>query len=65
MSERNEELLGTREIAKRLGLSMVCLQQWRARGRGPKFYKLGPGAVKYKWEDVEAWLAACEVEPRK
>jgi len=58
-----DKLLSTRQLADELGLSMVCLQQWRHRGKGPKFLQFGPGSVKYRLSDVEAWLASCERQP--
>ncbi|MEL6608908.1 MAG: helix-turn-helix domain-containing protein [Pseudomonadota bacterium] len=46
------ELIGTREK----------LAQWRHRGAGPAFYKLGRKIV-YRGEDLNAWAEARRVEP--
>jgi excisionase family DNA binding protein len=48
--------LTEREAAAELGISFRTLQQWRVRGIGPAFLKLGR-AVRYDAEALEAWLA--------
>lgn len=49
-------LLTEREAATELSLSIRTLQQWRVRGVGPSFLKLGR-AVRYDADTLEAWLA--------
>lgn len=49
-----------REIAERLRISVSTLRNWRAAKRGPAFLKIGRRAVRYRWCDVEAFLAAGE-----
>jgi len=54
-------LLNEREVATLLGVSVATTQRWRLFGEGPKFLKLGSklgSAVKYRRQDVEAWLDA-------
>lgn len=46
-----------REIAARLHISVSTLRNWRVSGRGPAFVKIGKRAVRYRWADVEAFLA--------
>jgi hypothetical protein len=48
--------LTEREAAAELGISFRTLQQWRVRGVGPAFLKIGR-AVRYDAESLEAWLA--------
>ena len=48
--------LTEREAAAELGISFRTLQQWRVRGIGPVFLKLGR-AVRYDAEALETWLA--------
>lgn len=48
--------LTEREAAAELGISFRTLQQWRVRGFGPTFLKIGR-AVRYDAESLEAWLA--------
>lgn len=55
------KLLTTREVEIMLGLSPNVLSQWRYRGIGPAYIKLGcshASPVRYSQEAVEAWLAA-------
>lgn len=52
-------LLTDVEAADFLGLSRLTLRNWRYKGRGPRFCKLG-GAVRYDRTTLEAWLAAQE-----
>ncbi|MCO4775950.1 MULTISPECIES: MerR family transcriptional regulator [Lentibacter] len=40
------------------------LAQWRHKGMGPAFYKLGRKII-YRGEDLNAWADAQRVEPAK
>ena len=53
----DDALLNERETARRLGVSQRTLQDWRWRGRGPRFVKLGT-AVRYRPADLVVWLDA-------
>lgn len=48
------ELLGDREK----------LAQWRHKGRGPTYYKLGRKII-YLGSDLNAWVEAQRVDPNK
>ena len=41
-------------LARRWGISPRTLEQWRWRGEGPQFLKIG-SAVRYRLEDIEAY----------
>ncbi|WP_295586882.1 helix-turn-helix domain-containing protein [uncultured Lamprocystis sp.] len=41
--------------AERLGFSVRTLQQWRVKGGGPPYFKLG-SAVRYDPVQVDSWL---------
>jgi hypothetical protein len=62
MAELLKKLLKEVQLAEQLNLSPVTLKAWRNQGRGPKFIKFPgkkPGStysVRYKQEDVDAWL---------
>jgi len=43
------------EVAERLAISPRTLQTWRYKGGGPRYLKVG-SAVRYRPEDVAAWL---------
>lgn len=50
-------LLDTNRAAAKLGMSKQTLANWRLRGNGPPFFKIG-NAVRYRPEDMEAWIDA-------
>jgi excisionase family DNA binding protein len=50
-------LLNEEEVAKQLHVSLASVRRWRLERRGPPFIKVG-SLVRYKPEEVEAWLGA-------
>ena len=52
------EMLNDVQVAEYLNMSVGTLRRWRLFRRGPKFVKIGC-AVRYKREDVDAWLSSC------
>jgi predicted DNA-binding transcriptional regulator AlpA len=50
-----EALLNEHDVARITGLSVASVRRWRLLRQGPKYLKLG-AAVRYKPEDVSAWL---------
>lgn len=52
-----ERLLGPEDLAGYLGVPLKTIYRWRYRGEGPASYRVGRH-VRYKLEDVEAWLQA-------
>ncbi|KUI43874.1 hypothetical protein AU198_25465 [Mycobacterium sp. GA-1199] len=49
--------LGTsKEVAKVVRTTEAHLARLRHEGRGPDYIKLGR-SVRYRWEDVERWIA--------
>ena len=50
-----EKLLNERDVASITGLSVASIRRWRLLKHGPKYIKIG-AAVRYKPEDVSAWL---------
>jgi hypothetical protein len=49
------QLLNEREAAALLRLSIKCLQNWRVRGGGPSFIRLGR-AIRYEVPALEAFV---------
>jgi len=60
------------QLAERLNVTPMRLQQWRMVGRGPTFTKLTPnpkGRVMYAFEDIVEWektlqRQTCNVDQR-
>jgi len=50
-----ETLLNEHEVARVTGLSVASVRRWRLLRQGPKYLKIG-AAVRYKSEDISAWL---------
>ena len=48
-------LLNEHDVARVTGLSVSSVRRWRLLRQGPKYLKIG-AAVRYKAEDVSAWL---------
>ncbi len=48
-------LLNEFEVAHLTGMSIGSVRRWRILGQGPKYLKLLK-AVRYKPEDVSAWI---------
>lgn len=49
----------TKELARFLQLAPGTLSEMRVTGKGPRYYKVGPGirsAVRYSLTDVNTWL---------
>jgi predicted DNA-binding transcriptional regulator AlpA len=50
-----QELLTERDVARITGLSVASVRRWRLLRQGPKYIKIG-AAVRYKAEDIAAWI---------
>lgn len=49
-------LLTDTEVAALLGASPQTVRNWRWRGEGPRFVKLGGRMVRYRPADVQAFI---------
>lgn len=57
MSTTNpDKLLTQKEVKVITGLAESTLEQWRLRGKGPKFIKLGR-LVRYRMSDLNAYIS--------
>lgn len=56
------QLLNERQVATRLNVSVPTVQKWRFLRRGPAYVKCGR-AVRYRPEDLEAFLESRRVDP--
>jgi hypothetical protein len=43
------------EVADHLRIPEHTLAQWRSRGQGPRYRRVGRH-VRYDWRDIERWL---------
>lgn len=50
------EIMNVEEAAKYVRLGVGTLNRFRVTGGGPRYAKLG-GAVRYRREDLDAWIA--------
>lgn len=48
-------LLNEYDVARITRLSVASVRRWRLLRKGPKYLKIG-AAVRYKVEDISAWL---------
>lgn len=51
-----KQLLNAAEAAEYLALSKRTLEKWRTSLKGPPYVKMN-GAVRYRLEDLEQWVA--------
>jgi predicted DNA-binding transcriptional regulator AlpA len=51
-------MLDEKTVASKLTISVATLRKRRLQGRPPRWIKLGT-SVRYRAEDVEAWLESC------
>ncbi len=58
---QNSIPLNTKQAARALGVKPSTLEVWRCRGDGPTYLKIGR-AVRYRLEDLEAFLQAARRE---
>lgn len=50
-----ETLLNEHDVARMTGMSVATVRRWRLFAQGPRYMKIG-SAVRYRPEDVRAWL---------
>ena len=51
-------LLSAEDVARITGLSVETLAQWRSQRRGIPFVKMSRNCVRYRQQDLDAWLEA-------
>lgn len=51
-----KRLFDQTELAKELGLSERSLERYRLLGNGPRYVRVGLRLIRYREEDVEAWI---------
>jgi len=63
MSNEPDELVDERCAAKILCKPPATLRDWRYRGTGPTYVKVGPKTVRYRRSDLELFLLANTIRP--
>ncbi len=49
--------LNEQQLADMFGVTVRTIQQWRWSGRGPKFVRISRRCVRYREEDIDAFVA--------
>ena len=57
--QNTDKLLTQKEVKEITGLADSTLEQWRLKGKGPKFIKLGR-LVRYRLSDIEAYISGLQ-----
>jgi len=47
------------EVAKLLNVSIATVRRWRLLNQGPRWSRVGKSSVRYRLEDVTAFLDSC------
>jgi hypothetical protein len=50
------KLMNDREVAEALGVSVATTRRWRLLGGGPRYCRVGEAAIRYRPEDVTAYV---------
>ncbi len=53
-----DKLLTPHEAAERLRVTARVLERWRSTGEGPQFVRLSRKSIRYRDEDLTAFVAA-------
>ena len=64
VTSNDDDLRTVNELAEFLGVSQATLNQWRWRGKGPRWIRVGRH-IRYPRFDTEAWLAAGADSPEQ
>lgn len=56
------DLLDEKEAARFLKLAAATLRNWRAAKQGPATLRVGKRAIRYRFSDLEAFIAASTLE---
>ncbi|AHW64793.1 Hypothetical protein CGLY_11740 [Corynebacterium glyciniphilum AJ 3170] len=46
------------EAARVIGVTPKTLSNWRGRGKGPSYVRVGQRGIFYRIEDLDAWLSS-------
>ncbi|PKN67862.1 MAG: transcriptional regulator [Deltaproteobacteria bacterium HGW-Deltaproteobacteria-15] len=58
------EYIPEREVESRTGIKVQTLRNWRHKGKGFSYVKIGR-AVRYRWQDVLDYMEDRKVDPER
>jgi len=61
---QHRAVLNEKSTAEYLSVSVKTLQMWRHQRRGPAYLKISR-AVRYRVEDLDAYLRSCRIDPNQ
>jgi predicted DNA-binding transcriptional regulator AlpA len=53
------QLINEHDVAKLLDVSVATVRRWRLLRQGPKFIRVGAASVRYRPENVAAYIEQC------
>lgn len=62
-SPRRQPMASIEEVSEYLGVPVTTLYSWRSQRKGPPAARVGRH-LRYRWDDVDAWLAKQTKDPR-
>ncbi len=63
-SNNLETLITEHDVARVVGMSVASVQRWRLKRQGPMYLKIG-AAVRYRPEDLKAWIDSRPMYPQR
>jgi predicted DNA-binding transcriptional regulator AlpA len=60
---RDDDMLTRVQLAAALNLSVRTVDRWIAEGTGPPYLRLPRGTLRWRWGDVQTWLAERREQP--
>ncbi len=55
-TEMTPKVLNEKQASEYLNFTQRALQSWRLKGDGPLFIRISARAIRYRIEDLDAWL---------
>tara|TARA_R100000808_G_C2096195_1_gene114833 strand:- start:493 stop:702 length:210 start_codon:yes stop_codon:yes gene_type:complete len=62
MGDMEYHYMTTAEAADYLRIKPDTLKVWRHRSTGPRYFKPSPGLVRYRRQDLDAWIELQEAD---
>ena len=59
----SSRMLTVKDVSHLLSVSGQLLYQWRSRGIGPPWFKIGPRMVRYPESELREWMSRGRHDP--